>query len=741
MFELIYHILFLFLHSYYLHQSSTVGKSTKSKLTVAMCQNSLPHDSRLELVDELRMQDIQITGLSVPILVRIDLRKPSSRALVENSVWPTTLRGLVVFTESLCVGSSLNLTSVLYQHNSTPLLSYLSGHETSNIKAGGTKEDEICSRLSNIFSQIAAPNIVKQLSWFYIFDHKLSYIIPGWSQAPLVQYLLYTVSSKPKGSSSIMPYCEPATKWIYCLRGKLIVHILPPTSSNMDVFKNFLDTNDKNEIYKLFQIDSTEARLTRNQIIFIPAGWIFYSERDPYTIEYGGEFFHNFSIEVQLSVWQLYNNSYLRSLESGPPLFYTCHWLVLHSYLSSFQDTMLTTQEVQFNLENHRSLLPHFSPFECRGMLFIIELIRSGRLPIMRQCIPSCVNCPISLLQKMQTILLHRSVFSIFSSSSPNGVMFVGTPKETLTSILASECNVNGVMNKQPSLPFVSFASNALQSSVQPSANQTKETSENTIVPTDAKSTESVYTNSPAKVNNPTLDTPFQCLSVSIPLIKVNMRNGIDDPPSDAPNHIFPSPLGTNTSSLYYSDTIKSLNGQNENSDSQQSYQSCSTNNIHNDDNATDVHLTCTLREFLTTYISKSKLRYCGVCQYCTLSPQNICPSCTVQYDRNCSSCNDRFCILSGIADIDLTPEMLLNAPPIFTKFVQILCAYTPLSLETTLGYILNETIQLSRASFLPIKKSTLKDIQEILLKLQAYEFGRLSVPINQSTPLNTPSK
>ena len=380
----------------------------------------------VEIVDDLRLQDIQVTGLSIPILVRMENRGKANKEFIVSTICQNTPRYLLQYTQSLAEDSLINLTSVLFQHNSSPVF-YYSGDISQRVRAGGEIEDQICSRLGSIYSQVNAPDIVKQLSWLYLFDHKLEYVVPDWRQVPLVHYVLYTLT--PSQEQTPQPFCEPATKWIFCLRGIVVVQVLSPTPDTVAAFRAFL-RNESDSLFGLFQTDAVEIRIYRKQVIFIPSGWVYLIKREPSTIEYGGEFFHSFAIETQLGIWHLYKDAYQHET-NGISLFLTSHWLVLQAYLFSFQDTMLTTKEEGFSLDTNREYLPHFSPFECRGMLFLIEIIRSGRMPLLSQCIPSAINCPVSLLQKIQSILLHESIFSTFASPSPNGVMFVGTPNLT----------------------------------------------------------------------------------------------------------------------------------------------------------------------------------------------------------------------------------------------------------------------------------------------------------------------
>ena len=380
----------------------------------------------VEIVDDLRLQDVQVTGLSIPILVRMEKHGKTNKEFIVSTISQNTPRYLLEYTQSLTNGSLINLTSVLFQHSTSPVL-YYSGEINQRVSVGGEIEDQICSRLGAIYSQVNAPDIVKQLSWLYLFDHKLEYVVPGWRQVPLVHYVLYTITPLPEQIPQ--PFCEPATKWIFCLRGMVVVQVLSPTPETVAAFRAFLN-EEGDSLFNLFQTEATEVRIYKNQVLFIPSGWVYLIKRESSTIEYGGEFFHSFAIETQLGVWHLYKDVYLHRTD-GISHFLTSHWLVLQAYLFSFHDTMLTTKEDGFSIDTNREYLPHFSPFECRGMLFLIEIIRSGRMPLLSQCIPSAINCPVSLLQKMQSILLHESIFSTFASPIPNGVMFLGTPNLT----------------------------------------------------------------------------------------------------------------------------------------------------------------------------------------------------------------------------------------------------------------------------------------------------------------------
>ena len=411
----------------------------------------------VEIVDDLRLQDIQVTGLSIPILVRMDNRGKTNKEFIVSKASHNPPRFLLQYTQSLSGDSLINLTSVLFQQNTNPVF-YYSGDITRRVKVGGEIEDQICWRLSSIYSQVNAPGIIKQLSWLYLFDHKLEFVVPGWRQVPLVHYVLYTIS--PSQEQPPQPFCEPATKWIFCLRGIVVVQVLSPTPETVAAFRAFLN-KEEDRLFGLFQSSATEVRVYRNQVLFIPSGWVYLIRREPSTIEYGGEFFHSFAIETQLGIWHLYEDIYLHRA-NGISHFLTSHWLVLQAYLFSFQDTMLTTKEDGFSLDTNRDFLPHFTPFECRGMLFLIEIIRSGRMPLLNQCIPSAINCPVSLLQKMQSILLHGSIFSTFSSSAPNGVMFVGTPN--LTNVYQS-INRENTSKMQPLLRNLSHMSHSKHSS------------------------------------------------------------------------------------------------------------------------------------------------------------------------------------------------------------------------------------------------------------------------------------
>ena len=691
----------------------------------------------VELVDELRIQDIQVTGLSVPILVRTDAKRSfDHREFVDNNLSCYSLKNLVQYTESLCKDLPINLTSVLFQHNANPLLGYSSDLRSTRIKKGGEIESEICSRLAAIFSQVCAPNIVKQLSWFYLFDHKLEYLLPDWNKVPLVQYILYTITEIEEQINH--PVCEPSTKWIFCLRGKIVIQLLPPTPVNVAAFRKFLYEDEECALSDLFQTDSIETHLYRNQALFIPGGWIYLARREAQTIEYGGEFFHSFSIEHQFGVWHLYKETYLSEPDQAPPPFFTCHWLVLQAYLSSFQDVMLTAQEAMFDLERSRSLLPHFSPFECRGMLFLIELIRSGRLPMLRQCIPSSVTCAVSLLQKMQTILLHETIFSAFSCLTPNGIMFFGTPKDGTNYVYKSKGRDKQSKTKHSSLPNASLTNRTLPIPAGPAlslnlpATTTTTTNETQDNSAPHETQQLIYENSPTNKSN------SNCLNISIQLTGLDVSP--EEAQDDSTHRAHPSETSSSTSNYQslVSDLSKSPSPRNtpsihsENSDI--TLLDISFPNDREQSHSIPflekpVPTGTNIREFLTTHLSQSVLSFCGFCQFC-------------KYQRRGNS-KMRVCILQRIADRTLTPINLVYAPQILIRLVQYLSVYPPISHNNPfINEILNKTMDLFCSPPSPVKEASLSDIQNILIMVKTHDREDIiAMPANHSTPLGSPSK
>ncbi|KAI6656761.1 JmjC domain-containing histone demethylation protein 1-like [Oopsacas minuta] len=627
-----------------------------------------------ELVDDLRMQDIQVTGLSIPIVVRIELKRhQNNREFVSNTFSGNSVRFLLQYTDSICKDPGINLCSVLYQHNCKPVISYTSQIK-NRIRVGGKIEDEICSRLAAIYGEANAPNIVKQLSWYYLFDQKLEYIIHDWTQIPLVHYMLYTIT--PTDEQLHQPFCEPATKWIICLRGNIIAHLLAPTPENVSAFREFLDNEDE-ALLHLFHTDSTEVRVHRSQAVFIPAGWIYIIKREQNTIEYGGEFFHSYAIETQIGVWHLYKDVYLDGSDSVSP-FVISHWLVLQAYLSSFQDTMLTTKEDGFSLEDNQDMLPHFSPFECRGMLFLIELLRSGRFPLLKKCIPSSVNCAVSLLQKIQTIILHENIFSTFSSSTPNGIMFVGTPN--LTNVYQSKNRDNNKKVKRPLA--VEF------SSIRPEG-------------TCAEVPESYSEITSSK---------YQSLNVSIQLKNVDEFHpdnlSLQSHSSTSTNYL--SVMSESSKSAYVPVS----------QDSDLISESSDLNNeilVRNEVKTLKLS-PGPIEVFLSSYLTPEVLENCELCQYC-------------KYNTHPKL--NRKCLLYRIADETASASSILYAPPVFLRLVQLLRVYAPLSPNSFLNTLLGKIVKISTYPVTLLSESSLVEIQNAIMVLQTPHDS----PLNQSTP------
>ena len=647
----------------------------------------------VELVDDLRIRDVQVTGLSVPILVRADGKHDiNQNEFVENSFSHYSLRNLVQYTRSICKELPLNLVSVLFQHNANPILGYSSDANSTCIRKGGEEENQICSRLAAIFSQVAAPNIVKQLSWFYLFHDKLGYLLPDWNKLPLVLYMLYTITPREQVNQ---PLCEPTTKWIFCIRGRINIQLLPPTPGNLAVFKKFLDADNEDDLTDLFQSDSIETHLYKNQVIFIPAGWIYFAKREAQTVEYGGEFFHSFAIEHQFGVWHLYEETFLHKSDQKPPPFFTCHWLVLQAYLSSFQNTFLTTQEALFDLQNSRTYLPHFSPFECRGMLFLIELIRSGRLPLLRDCIPSSINCAVSLLQKMQTILLHETIFLAFSCSTPNGIMFFGTPKDDYK--YKYKCKPmrrsKKYKAKHSSLPVSFFPSDKMSSPGRLAFS-------------------SSY---PAKADDDVTDTQDDSsMSISISLNKVQV---LPDETSDVTYYdtgSLASNYGTIESDLSKSPNIPSIHSCNSEQSSYLEKETAKWTNV---------------REFLESLTSRSVLDGCGFCQTCK--------------NKNRGFLKKIDCVLKRISNLTITPYYLIKAPPILNKLFQYLSVYPPIApYSDYMKDILRKKEALTDSPPSPVTEASLTDIQDIMAEINTYSCeDSIDNPVGHSTPLGSRSE
>ena len=666
----------------------------------------------VEFVDELRIHDIQVTGFSVPILVRADGKRFDQHEFVENNLGYYALRNLIQYTESLCKELPINLISVLLQYNVNPILGYSSDLHSTHIKKGGEIESQICSRLAAIFSQLSAPNIVKQLSWFYLFDQKLEFLHPDWNKAPLVQYILYTITAIEDQISQ--PLCEPTTKWIFCLRGKIDIQLLPPTPSSLAAFRKFLDEDDEDALSYLFQTDSIETHLYRNQVLFVPGGWTYLAKREAQTIEYGGEFYHSFAIDHQFGVWNLYKETFLSESDQTPPPFFTCHWLVLQAYLSSFQDTMLTTQEALFDLEHSRAFMPHFSPFECRGMLFVIELIRSARLPMLRQCIPSSVNCAISLLQKMQTILLHETIFSAFSCPTPNGIMFFGTPKDNIKYIYKSKGRNILSKTKYSSLPTASLNNDTTSVPARLSLDFPVSTADETEASQPSSISQDIQ--QCTHEDSPMNDSKSDCLNVSIPFTNIH---AVPEFPSETSSSNYQSLISQPSKSPNNTPSIHS-----ENSDIVLMDISFPKDNSFEKE-MNPVPTWKSLREFLETYLAQSSQKPCGICQFCKRKDHRF-------FKR-------RVCIISRIADMTVKLANLASAPPIFMKLVQLICVYPPIVPHIT---YLKEILRRSQASALcppsPVKEASLSDIQNILTMLKT---NNNTNPISHSTPLSSPSK
>lgn len=135
----------------------------------------------------------------------------------------------------------------------------------------------------------------------------------------------------------------------HLLSGEKVFYMIPPTQKNLAKYERWCKSADQNEVF-FDDLVSTcyEVRLKAGMTMLIPSGWIHgvYTPSDSIVI--GGNYLHSFSVDLQLSIYQLEDRCNTPQVYRFP-YFEKLNWFAAEDLLKRLGSdaTALTDRELE----------------------------------------------------------------------------------------------------------------------------------------------------------------------------------------------------------------------------------------------------------------------------------------------------------------------------------------------------------------------------------------------------------
>lgn len=152
--------------------------------------------------------------------------------------------------------------------------------------------------------------------------------------------------------------------WCHVLKGSKAFWLIPPTEVNIGAYKNWIKSAHRSEVFFGDLVEQCcRVTLKEGNTFFIPAGWMHASYSLEDSLAFGGNFLHSFSIERQLRIWKVENETNVRAKHRYP--FFVMHlWYVLvryvHCHLGIDHLSGATSQKKSTNMESKYELITNF---------------------------------------------------------------------------------------------------------------------------------------------------------------------------------------------------------------------------------------------------------------------------------------------------------------------------------------------------------------------------------------------
>lgn len=205
------------------------------------------------------------------------------------------------------------------------------------------KKDRILNVISLEFSKtelsklVIPPRIVDDLSWVsrYWPDHTgetKTFLKPEVQKYCLMSVKdSYTDFHVDFGGTSV---------WYHIVRGKKVFYLIEPTDTNIALYETWASSASQNSIFFGDQVDACyKVIINPGETLFIPTGWIHgvYTPED--SLVFGGNFLHDYSIALQLDVFEMENRIGTPSRFQFPN-FETLCWFAAKNLSEQIKDSV-----------------------------------------------------------------------------------------------------------------------------------------------------------------------------------------------------------------------------------------------------------------------------------------------------------------------------------------------------------------------------------------------------------------
>lgn len=125
--------------------------------------------------------------------------------------------------------------------------------------------------------------------------------------------------------------------WYHLLNGQKLFLFIEPTEENLQKYIEWSSSIEQNNIFFADQVDKCYFTLINpGQTLIIPSGWIHAVYTPINSLVFGGNFLHNYSIKMQLRVYDIEAQTGVPS-KFRFPLFEEINWYAINYFLEKLQ--------------------------------------------------------------------------------------------------------------------------------------------------------------------------------------------------------------------------------------------------------------------------------------------------------------------------------------------------------------------------------------------------------------------
>ncbi|CAD5121051.1 DgyrCDS9592 [Dimorphilus gyrociliatus] len=412
--------------------------------------NSYNHKHIKELKGpDLRICYFQKNGFSTPILVKdktgLGLRVPS--------------KNFTVMDVKACVGGRRILDVMDVESQNSLHMSVKDWIEYYTKPESRTKLLNVISlefSHTKLSTYVEQPTVIRQIDWvdcvwpLHLKDSQSegTNALDKMKYPKVQKYCLMSV----KGCYTDFHIDMSGTSvWYHVLHGSKFFWMIPPTSSNLQIYENWVMSGKQNrQFFADLVPDCQRVRLSAGWTFFIPTGWIHgvYTPED--SLVFGGNFLHSFNIPLQIEIASLEDRTLVQN-KFKFPFFTEMMWYCAERYCSLLLNPPLrsvtpenqgtpeeikkedgsTESETQTQIKKEtlndldlkeeakespdvKEIKPkvpkkiYMTPFEIEGLDILINWLEN--LPSNKRHVPSEVRNAPQLLKKLKELVdQHRN--------------------------------------------------------------------------------------------------------------------------------------------------------------------------------------------------------------------------------------------------------------------------------------------------------------------------------------------